>query len=202
MWQPVRLGHQWLLECPDWTAETLHRILRRGQYPSSLGRDLYMPYHLQTCPDWRSFQESPLAVQILVNHEECDLASLALCKSLLLITVANTATCTSWLKKQHMLWSYKCRHEQNDLIKGTLAHQSIQHCSAICSWKNSEQDQAQFCGPGEPVERKQQLGNRRRFGTWNWAWGYRWALSEVFSSLSCSSCLFKDKKAKHQLVAV
>lgn len=94
-------------------------------------------YHLKICPIFKYFQESLLAVQILVNNEECDLTSLALCKCLLLITVANTATCTSWLKKKHMLWSHKPRHKQNDLIKGTLAHKSIQHCSAICSWKRS-----------------------------------------------------------------
>lgn len=65
--------------------------------------NFYMLYHLKICLIFKYFEESPLAVKILMNNEECDLTSLALHKCLLLITVANTATCTSWLKKKHML---------------------------------------------------------------------------------------------------
>lgn len=58
--------------------------------------NFYMLYRLKICPLFKYFQESPLAVQVLVNNKERDLMSLALCKCLPLITVANTAT---WLKK-------------------------------------------------------------------------------------------------------
>lgn len=93
---------------------------------------IFTCYHLKIFPIFKYFRESPLAVQMLVNNEECDLKSLALCKCLLLITVAITATCTSWLRKKHMLWCHKCCISQTTLIKGTLAQKSIQHRNVMC----------------------------------------------------------------------
>lgn len=108
---------------------------------------------------------------------------------LLLITAADTVTCSSWLKKKHMLWRHTGRHKENDLIKCTLAHKSSQQCSAICSWKNTVQDQARFCGQ---VSHRRETAAREQKMTW--AWGYRWTLLDTLSSLGRDFTLFKDRK--------
>lgn len=153
---------------------------------------IFTCYHLKIFSVVKYFHESPLAVQILVNNEECDLTSLVLCKCLLLITAANAATCTSWLRKKHMLWCHNCCISQMTLLRVPW-HTNQSRTAVPCARRNAVQEQARSCRPGEDIEGKQQLGNRRRFGIWNWAWGYRWAFSETLTSLVCFSAPFKDK---------
>lgn len=149
----------------------------------------FICYHLKIFPIFKYFCESPLAVQMLVNNEECDLKSLALCKCLLLITVAITASCTSWLRKKHMLWCHKCCISQTTLLRVPW-HRNQSSTAMSCARKKAVQKQTCSCRPGEDTEGKEQLGNRRRFGIWNWAWGYRWAFSETLRSLDWLCWIF------------
>lgn len=142
-WYPVHLCHQWLLKFPGWNTSTenteqgtiwkqsWHEFLCTTPF-KNLSKLQALPGIPTDCPNpCESRRKWPYIISTTC---------------LLLITVADTVTCTSWLKKKHMLWRHTGRHKWNDLIKGTLAHKSTQHYSAICSWKNTLQDQAGSCG--------------------------------------------------------
>lgn len=190
-------GSPGMLKFPEWTSETfLQRILNREQYEGSLDMNFYVLYHLKLCPNFKPFQECPLPVQTLVNHGECDLTSLApcVCCSLLLLIVwlvlhgsmcfEGTQAGTSWMTLLSEPWH---RNQPSTAVPYAAERTQCKtkHFS-VARWATGE---------------KQQLENRERLGTSNWAWGYEWTLSETCSTLGLG--FFKPSlRTGNQLVAV
>lgn len=190
-WYPVHLGHQQLLKFPEWTSETfLQRILNREQYESSLDMNFYVLYCLKICPNFKHFQESPLPVQSLVNHGECDLSSLApcVCCSLLLLIL--------WLVLHGSICFEGTQAGTSGMTLPSEPWHKNQSSTAVPYAAERTQCKTRHISVTRwATEEKRAAGEQKKTWHLNWAWGYKWTLSETFSSLGLVFFnIFKDRK--------
>lgn len=175
----VHLGKQWLLKIPEWTSETLlQRMLNREQHESSLYMNFYaIPFKnlpkLQAlagiptgcpnpCQPWRMWPHI-ISTMCSVAHYCCWYCDLYF--------MAQEGTYALKAHRQAQVeWPY-------EVCLGTQIN-AVPYAAERTQCRTRHVSVARWA-----TEEKEQLGNRRRFGTSKWAWGYRWTLSETSSNL-------------------